>query len=194
MRINSTDEELIQLYISGNELVFESLINKYRDDVFRFIYMKTKNKEISEDIFQETFIKVTIALRKSNYIEKGRFLTWVLQIANNLTMDYFRLAKKKYLFSSIDDFRIIRNLKYETLDFQEYIDFEANYLLIKRLIENELIPEQREVLNYRLDKKMSFKEIASKQGVCLNTALGRYRYAIDNLKKEIKKNKPSFIK
>jgi RNA polymerase sigma factor (sigma-70 family) len=193
MRINSTDEELIQLYISGNELVFESLINKYRDDVFRFIYMKTKNKEISEDIFQETFIKVIIALRKTNYLSKGRFLFWVLQIANNLTMDYFRLAKKRRIFLLIDDYsQISRNLKYENLNFQEIIDFENNYFLIKHLIESKLIPEQREVLNFRFENKMSFKEIAVKQGVSINTALGRYRYAIDNLKKEIKKNKPCF--
>lgn len=184
---DATDDELIQFYLSGNDLGLEFLINKYRDDVFRFIYMKTKNKEVSEDIFQETFVRVTIALRKSNYIHKGRFLIWIFQIANNLTMDYFRLAKKRYLFSSLDDSIISHKLRNETIDFQEFIDFEANYFKIKNLIENKLIHEQREVLIMRLENKMSFKEIALKQGVCLNTALGRYRYAITNLKKEINK-------
>lgn len=194
MNIYTPDQQLIRAYNLGNEFAIEILINKYRKEVFRFIYHKVKDKQIADDIFQETFIKVIITLRKAVYDEKGKFLNWIVQIANNLVMDYFRMSKKRYLFSRINDYSNFGDdLTCDFLDIDELIKFEYNYLFINELIEKKLLQEQKEVLNFRFKEKMSFKEIASVQGVNINTALGRYRYAINNLRNEINKIKCSNI-
>lgn len=186
MNIDSPDNELIKAYNLGNEIAIEILINKYKKDVFKFIYSKVKDKEITDDIFQETFIKVIIALRTTNYNEKGKFLSWVFQIANNLTMDYFRLSKKRYLFQRINDYSNFNDtLIYKFLDVEELINYEDKYIVVKKIIDERLLPEQSQVLELRFKDKMSFKEIAKSQGVNINTALGRYRYAINNLRKEL---------
>lgn len=182
------DIQLIKTYKLGNEKALEILINKYKKDVFRFIYSKVKDKEIADDIFQETFIKVIIALNKKSYNEDGKFLFWIFRVANNLMMDYFRMSNRRYLFLKINDYsNLENNLICDYIDADELISLENKYNIIKELIQEKLLYEQRQVLELRFGEKMSFKEIALIQGVNINTALGRYRYAINNLRKEMEK-------
>lgn len=182
------DIQLIKTYKLGNEKALEILINKYKKDVFRFIYSKVKDKEIADDIFQETFIKVIIALNKKSYNEDGKFLFWIFRVANNLMMDYFRMSNRRYLFLKINDYsNLENNLICDYIDADELIRLENKYNIIKELIQEKLLYEQRQVLELRFGEKMSFKEIALIQGVNINTALGRYRYAINNLRKEMEK-------
>lgn len=182
------DIQLIKTYKLGNEKALEILINKYKKDVFRFIYSKVKDKEIADDIFQETFIKVIIALNKKGYNEDGKFLFWIFRVANNLMMDYFRMSNRRYLFLKINDYsNLENNLICDYIDADELISLENKYNIIKELIQEKLMYEQSQVLELRFGEKMSFKEIALIQGVNINTALGRYRYAINNLRKEIGK-------
>ena len=188
------DIQLIKMYKLGNEKALEILINKYKKDVFRFIYSKVKDKEIADDIFQETFIKVIIALNKKSYNEDGKFLFWIFRVANNLMMDYFRMSNRRYLFLKINDYSNLENkLICDYIDADELISLENKYNIIKELIQEKLLYEQRQVLELRFGEKMSFKEIALIQGVNINTALGRYRYAINNLRKEIEKLRQHFL-
>lgn len=190
MNILLTDQELVSAYRLGDQKAIEILINRHKKNVFRYIYSKVKDKDISDDIFQETFIKVIIALRKNDYDEQGKFLPWVKRIANNLTMDYFRASSKtNRVFKRDDNFIFNNYLKSDFLDLTEIAEIEYNLAAIMILLEGNLLPEQREVIELRIKQKMMFKEIALIQGVSVNTALGRYRYGIENLKKEIIKNK-----
>lgn len=182
------DIQLIKTYKLGDKKALEILINKYKKDVFRFIYSKVRDREIADDIFQETFIKVIIALNKKSYNEDGKFLFWIFRVANNLMMDYFRLSDRRYLFIKINDYsNLENNLTCEYIDTDELISLENKYKIIKELVQEKLLFEQRQVLELRFREKMSFKKIALIQGVNINTALGRYRYAINKLKKEMKK-------
>lgn len=187
MKNNTSDIELIKAYRLGDEKTLEILINKYKKDIFRFIYSKVKDKEVSNDILQDTFIKVIVALNKEGYNEDGKFLSWVFRIANNLIIDYFRMAKRRNLFLKINAFSNLEKNLINELDIDELINFENKYSLIRDLIQEKLVFEQRQVLALRFGEKMSFKEIALIQGTNINTALGRFRYAINNLRKEMEK-------
>jgi RNA polymerase sigma-70 factor, ECF subfamily len=178
------DSVLIAQYIAGQEKPLEVLITRHKQRVFSFIYSKVLDRVISEDIFQDTFIKVIKTLKKGAYNEEGKFLPWVLRIAHNLVIDYFRKNKRMPLFKNTGDFDIFSVLP----DSKVNIENE----LIKNQIESdvckllETLPnDQREVLEMRLYKDMSFKEIAIQTDVSINTALGRMRYALINLRKVI---------
>jgi RNA polymerase sigma factor (sigma-70 family) len=180
-----SDSELIKFYLDGNELALKTLILRYEKRVFSYIMLSVKNRELAEDIFQDTFIKVINTLKSGNYKEEGKFLQWVMRIANNLKIDYYRKVQRMPTFESSDDFDIF--------DFISEIDPSPEQKIIMNQIYEEakniiqfLPPEQREVLEMRIFQGISFKDISELTGVSINTALGRMRYALINLRKIIK--------
>ena len=185
---NSTkDSTLISDYIQGNEAALAVLIKRHQQRLFSFIYSKVKNKNITEDIFQDTFIKVIRTLKKGNYNEEGKFLPWVMRISHNLVIDHFRKTNRMPSFKNTDEFDIFSVLSDGSLNAEKKIIQEQIYSDVKELV-NELPEEQKEVLVMRMYKDMSFKEISENTGVSINTALGRMRYALINMRKLIEKH------
>lgn len=178
------DKELIDFYLSGNEIGFDLLIEKHKKFVFQFINSKIRDVDISNDIFQETFIKVIICLKSNKYNDNGKFISWVIRIANNLVMDHFRNQEKKPMFYNNYQTVLLNNYPEPPSQLEEIIAIEYNFSKIKNLIEN-LLPEQREILRMRFYEEKTFREIAELDRISINTALGRFRYAIENLRKEI---------
>lgn len=181
------DSVLVSRYINGEEAKLEILINKYQHRIYSFIYSKVQSKDITEDIFQDTFIKVINTLKKGNYREEGKFFQWVMRIAHNLIIDHFRKLNKEATIDTFEDFDIFDIIGDDTLNAENRLVKEQVYQDVRNLIE-ELPDDQREVLVMRIYKDMSFKEIADITEVSINTALGRMRYALINLRKLIKKN------
>jgi len=181
-----TDKDFVTSFINGDESALAALIDKYRSRIFGFIMSKVKNKEIAEDIFQETFIKVINNIKKGKYNEQGKFIVWVMTITHNLIMDYFRKQKKRKFFKSTDDFNVFDFINNGELNVEQKLIKEQILDLLKTLI-NELPIEQKEILQMRYYSKMSYKEISEKCEISINTALGRMRYAIINLRKIIKR-------
>ena len=184
----STDANLITNYIQGDEKSLERLIYKHKSKIYNFIFSKVLDREIAEDIFQETFIKVIKTLKNGAYNEEGKFLSWVMRISHNLIIDFFRKTKRIPKFeASSDDYDIFQFIKDDSPN--------AENTLINKQIVNDLqklilkLPlDQKEVLNMRIYRDMSFKEIADATGVSINTALGRMRYAVINLRKMVVDN------
>ncbi|PKG43042.1 RNA polymerase sigma factor [Psychroflexus sp. MES1-P1E] len=183
----SSEAILVKQYIDGDEKSLSTLINRHQQKIFSFIFSKVYDKDLAEDIFQDTFIKVIRTLKRGKYNEEGKFLPWVMRIAHNLVIDHFRKSNRMPKFEGKGDFEI--------LDFMTDGDLNAERQIIKTQIEtdlHELIKElpqdQLEVLEMRIFKEMSFKEIAFKTDVSINTALGRMRYALINLRKIIEKH------
>jgi RNA polymerase sigma-70 factor (ECF subfamily) len=183
--IVTSDDKLIESYLLGNEYGFELLIEKHKNFVFQFINSKIKNSDISNDLFQETFIKVILALKSNKYNENGNFLPWVIRIANNLVMDHYRHIERKPMFYKNQDCSLLYNYPEQPSTMEHIMVMEYNFSKVKILME-KLLPEQRELLILRFEEEKSFKEIANITGVNINTALGRFRYAIVNLRKIIK--------
>ena len=189
MRENLTpDSTLVSNYIKGNEASLEILIKRHQQRLFSFIYSKVKNRDITEDIFQDTFIKVIRTLKKGNYNEEGKFLPWVVRISHNLIIDHFRKSNRMPKFKNTDEFDIFSVIGDGTLNAEKKIIKAQIHADVKELI-NELPDEQKEVLVMRMYNDMSFNEISENTGVSINTALGRMRYALINLRKLIEKNK-----
>lgn len=182
-----SDSSLVESYIEGNEQALEVLIKKHQVRIFNFIYAKVRNREVANDIFQEVFIKVINTLKSGNYTEEGKFLPWILRISHNLVIDYFRKSKRIPAFTGTDDFDIFLVVKDEGLNAENQMIKNQIDSDIVKLIE-ELPEDQKEVLNMRIFLDMSFKEIADNTGVSINTALGRMRYALINLRKLIDKH------
>ncbi len=182
-----SDSRLVESYIEGNEQALEVLIKKHQVRIFNFIYAKVRNREVANDIFQEVFIKVINTLKSGNYTEEGKFLPWILRISHNLVIDYFRKSKRIPAFTGTDDFDIFLVVKDEGLNAENQMIKNQIDSDIVKLIE-ELPEDQKEVLNMRIFLDMSFKEIADNTGVSINTALGRMRYALINLRKLIDKH------
>ena len=187
MELQIDDSILVKNYIAGDEKSLETLINRHNQRISSFIYSKVLDRDVAEDIFQDTFIKVIKTLKRGAYSEEGKFLPWVMRIAHNLIIDYFRKNKRMPKFEGSDDFNIFSVIKDEKLNVEKQI--------IKNQIESDLtllideLPEdQREVLITRIYKDMSFKEISENTGVSINTALGRMRYALINLRKIVARN------
>jgi RNA polymerase sigma-70 factor (ECF subfamily) len=180
-----TDNELIIRYIEGDEFALKQLINRHQKKVFSYILMSVKNRELAEDIFQDTFIKVINTLKSENYKEEGKFLQWVMRIANNLKIDYYRKVQRMPVFESNSDFNIFDVLNGTDPSIEQKIITEQIYSDVKGLVKY-LPEEQREVLEMRIYDDVSFKDIAEITGVSINTALGRMRYALINLRKLIK--------
>ena len=187
MSINSiTDERLIRLYIRGEEPFLNILINRYRTRISGFILSKVRNVDIAEDIFQETFIKVIKTLRVGKYNEQGKFLPWVMRIAYNLCIDHFRSIKKQTFVRSRDDFDVFNLIK-DTSVSEEDKFIQKKILDDVKLLIDKLPDAQKKVLKMRYYADMSFQEIAESCDISINTALGRMRYAILNIRKLIQK-------
>jgi len=180
-----TDNELIANYINGDETSLKHLINRHQKKIFSYILMSVRNRELAEDIFQDTFIKVINTLKSDNYREEGKFLQWVMRIANNLKIDYYRKVQRMPVFESNTDFNIFDVLNGTDPSIEQKIITEQIYSDVKNLVQY-LPEEQREVLEMRIYDDVSFKDIAEITGVSINTALGRMRYALINLRKLIK--------
>ncbi|WP_397446848.1 RNA polymerase sigma factor [Polaribacter sp. R77954] len=183
-----SDSALVSGYIHGDESALSVLIHRHQQRLFSFIYSKVKDKDITEDVFQDTFIKVIRTLKKGNYNEEGKFLPWVMRIAHNLVIDHFRKSNRMPAFNTTDEFDIFSVLGDGNLNAEKQIIQEQIFADVKELV-NELPTEQKEVLIMRMYKDMSFKEISENTGVSINTALGRMRYALINMRKLIEKHK-----
>ncbi|NJB69695.1 RNA polymerase sigma-70 factor (ECF subfamily) [Saonia flava] len=184
MELQLDDSVLVKNYIQGDEKSLEILINRHNQRISSFIYSKVLNQSITEDIFQDTFIKVIRTLRKGSYSEEGKFLPWVLRIAHNLVIDHFRKNRRLPKFECNENFNIFSvigdgKLNAEKQLIKDQIDFDIQLLI------EQLPDDQKEVISMRMYKDMSFKEISENTGVSINTALGRMRYALINLRKLI---------
>ena len=182
------DSVLVSNYIQGCEASLEILIKKHKQRLYSFIFSKIQDRDITEDIFQDTFIKVIRTLKRGNYNEQVKFLPWVMRISHNLIIDYFRKSNRMRLFKNTDEFDIFSVISDGNLNAEKQLIKEQVLSDVKELVK-ELPQEQREVLEMRIYKDMSFKEISENTGVSINTALGRMRYALINLRKIIEKNK-----
>lgn len=182
-----SDSVLVCNYINGNEKSLEILIIRHKQRIFSFILSKVLDRDLAEDIFQDTFIKVINTLKKGAYNEEGKFLPWVMRIAHNLIIDHFRRKKRIPTFKNTDDFDIFSVISDDVLNIEKQLI--KNQILddVSGLID-ELPEDQKEVLIMRLFKDMSFKEISENTDVSINTALGRMRYALINLRKLIEKH------
>lgn len=185
--VQTSDAVLVRNYCNGDESALSILISRHQAKVYGFIYAKVGNRDISDDIFQDTFIKVIKTLKANTYNEEGKFLPWVMRIAHNLTIDYFRHAKKMPFQRETDEYSIFNFMSDSSLTIEGQIiegQIEAD---VQKLIES-LPEDQQEVLKLRYYDDLSFKEIADLTGVSINTALGRMRYAVINLRKIVEKN------
>ena len=182
------DSTLVSNYINGNESSLEVLINRHKQRLYSFIYSKILDRDLTEDVFQETFIKVIRTLKKGNYNEQGKFLPWVMRISHNLVIDHFRKTNRMPSFKSSNDFDVFSIISDDSLNAEKKMIQEQIFSDVRELVE-ELPKEQKEVLIMRIYKDMSFKEISENTGVSINTALGRMRYALMNMRKLIEKNK-----
>ena len=187
MELQIEDSILVRDYISGDESALEKLINKHNQRLTSFIYSKVMDKDITEDIFQDTFIKVIRTLKRGTYSEEGKFLPWVMRIAHNLIIDHFRRNRRMPRFEGTEDFNIFSVLGDDKLNAEKQLIKDQIDNDLTQLIE-ELPDDQKEVLVMRIYRDMSFKEISENTGVSINTALGRMRYALINLRKIIEKN------
>ena len=178
---NLTDQILVKKYINGDNYSFEVLLNRHKSRVFAFIMSKIKNKDLSEDIFQDTYVKVINSLQKGKYNEEGKFLPWVMRIAHNLVIDHFRKQKKMHMVRSNNDFDIFDVIKDDNINVDDRLIRDQIFSDLRGLI-NLLPNDQKEVLMMRYFEEMSFKKIAEHFDISINTALGRMRYALINLR------------
>ena len=183
-RYQKNDEELLALYMSGNNACMDMLISRYKAKVFSAIYVVLNDRYIAEDIFQETFLRVIHTLQKGKYEENGKFLPWVIRIARNLSMDHFRRTKRMPMITSSEDDDVFANMLLDASNSEESVIKDQSKYGLRDLIK-QLPAEQKEVLILRHYGDLSFKEIADVCNCSINTALGRMRYALINLKKMI---------
>lgn len=181
--LSKTDEELVVSYAEGNNCAFEILLSRHKQSLFSYILYRVRNRDLADDIFQDTFIKAILTIKQGRYTENGKFRAWITRIAHNLIVDCFRqernentVSNDEYEFDLFNNFRLCEdNIEVTMVKAQVFDD-------VRRLV--EYLPDtQREVLNMRYYQELSFKEIADKTGVSINTALGRMRYAILNMRK-----------
>ena len=181
------DSVLVSNYINGSERSLEILVGRHKQRIYSFIYSKVLDRDVSEDIFQDTFIKVINTLKLGNYNEEGKFLPWVMRIAHNLVIDHFRKGNRMPTFKNTEEFDIFSVLSDSSLNAEKQIIKDQIHFDVRRIVD-ELPADQKEVLIMRIYRDMSFKEISESTGVSINTALGRMRYALINLRKVIDKN------
>lgn len=176
------DRDLVKGFMAGNDQYFEILLARYKSKIFTTIYLIVKERPLAEDLFQEVMIKVVRMIRGGKYNEEGKFLPWVIRIARNLAIDYFRKAQRTPIQHESDDFDIFNTVHTVEKSVEDEIIKQENARYIKALVQ-QLPDKQREVLIMRTYADLSFKEIATLTDVSINTALGRMRYALLNLKK-----------
>lgn len=191
MYLDQVDEKiLVKEYLNGNEAAFEKLLRKNQGKVFGYIMKMVRDEDLANDIFQDTFMKVIRTLKSGKYNEEGKFLPWVMRIAHNLIIDHFRKDKKMPIAgrgsgNDEDEFDIFSILKIEDANVEDEIIYTQILSDVKGLV--EYLPEdQQEIIRMRIFMGMSFKDIADRTDVSINTALGRMRYALINLRKMVK--------
>jgi RNA polymerase sigma-70 factor (ECF subfamily) len=186
-----SDKHLVSAYINGSESAFEQLLMRHKSNVFHYVLSKVKDRELADDIFQDVFIKVIKTLKAGNYNEEGKFLPWVLRIAHNLVVDHFRRSNKVRMISESssfsEEFKIFSVLSQDDLNVEQAISKEE---LEGQLVDvMQHLPEtQKEILYMRIFQDMSFKDISVAKDISINTALGRMRYALINMRKLIDKH------
>ena len=183
-----SDSVLVERYLSGSEISLEVLISRHQSRIFNFINSKVQNRDTAEDIFQDTFIKVIRTLKGGQYNEEGKFLPWVMRISHNLVIDFFRKNNRMPKVKNTEEFDIFQFISDSSLNAEHTMVQDQIVKDLQKLVQ-ELPEDQKEVLIMRLYRDMSFKEIAKNTNVSINTALGRMRYAIINLRKLIDENK-----
>ena len=188
MNISSklSDREIISLYINGKESALNIIINRHRSRILGYILSKVRDKDTAEDIFQDVFIKIINSLKKGKYNEEGKFIVWAMTITHNLIMDFFRKKKKNRFLKPTDEFDIFDVISDHSLNSEESL-IKSQIIDDLNIIINELPETQKEVLKLRYFSNMSFKEIADKCDISINTALGRMRYALINIRKIMNK-------
>ena len=180
---DKSDEQLISLYVDGKNEAFDELLERHKDRVYMYIYHAVKSEDLADDIFQDTFVKAIMTIKQGRYVENGHFPAWITRIAHNLIIDYFRQTKAENLQSTDDtDVNILNRKELSDLTIEDNLVTTQIHNDVRRLI-RALPDSQREVLVMRYYKNMSFKEIADTTGVSINTALGRMRYAILNMRR-----------
>lgn len=178
-----TDDILVKLYEEGNNAAFEVLLTRYKSKVYYYIFQIVRDKELTEDIFQDTFIKAIMTIQQGRYFESGKFLGWINRIAHNLIIDFFRKEKNENTISADGyDYEITNNTKLSDLSIEDIMSNEQVLNDVVKMVDY-LPPVQQEVVRMRFFEDLSFKEIAEKTDVSINTALGRMRYALLNMRK-----------
>lgn len=185
---NLTDEQLVRAYVDGNNEAFDTLLRRHQSKLFSYILRIVKNRDIADDIFQETFVKIIMTLKQGRYAESGKFGAWLTRIAHNLIIDHFRQEKSENSISTDDeDVNLLNRRDLCDENIEDLLINDQIRTDVRRII--EALPEaQREVLMMRYYSDMSFKEIADATGVSINTALGRMRYAILNMRRIAEEN------
>ena len=183
-----TDEELVVIYAKGNNTAFDILLNRYKSSIYSYIFFIVHNKELAEDIFQETFVKVIMTIKQGRYTENGKFKAWITRIAHNLIIDNYRQERSENTISNDDvEVDLFNNIKLCDGTIEDNLVRYQVLSDVKKLIRH-LPDNQREVLEMRYYQDLSFKEIADITGVSINTALGRMRYAILNMRRMAEEN------
>jgi len=186
-----SDHELVKQFIDGEQSSFELLIKRHKDKVYTYIFLMVKNSQLAEDIFQETFIKVIKSLHEGRYQENGKFISWVVRIAHNLIIDHFRKEKQMKTLSCDDhEKELLNSTRFSEMTIEDSIIQDQITMDVRKLV--DFLPEeQKEVIIMRHYLDLSFKEIADQTNVSINTALGRMRYALINLRKLVEDKKLS---
>lgn len=181
-----SDEALVKKYLEGSEDALEALIKRHQEKIFSYVYVLVKDEQVANDVFQDTFFKIVRTLKNGKYNEEGKFIQWAMRIAHNLSIDHFRFKKRMPMSRSRDDFDIFDTLGMEDENAEDKMIEDQIKKDVVNLIDH-LPEDQKEVLKMRMYFQMSFKEIADETGVSINTALGRMRYALINLRKLVEK-------
>ncbi len=187
-----SDSDLIRAYLSGNEITLEFLIKRHQQRIFSYIIVRIQDQDLANDVFQDTFVKIINTFKKGKYNEEGKFLQWAMRIAHNLIIDHYRKQKRMPTMSPNADFDIFNIIRDPKMNVESKIIKDQIESDLHKLID-ELPEEQKEVLKLRHFCELSFKEIADQTGVSINTALGRMRYALINLRKLMEKNKVTLM-
>ncbi len=186
---SSLEKDLIRSYLEGNLSSLQKLIKKYENRLFSYIFMLVKDKQLADDIFQETFIKVINTLNSGRYKDEGKFIQWAMRIAHNLVIDHFRKSKKvTFVENRYEEADVFENLFISDKSIEDKMVMNQIFSDVKKLMDN-LPDDQREVLYLRCYAGLSFKDIAEQTEVSINTALGRMRYALINIRKMIEEKK-----
>lgn len=192
-KFSVSDSELISQYKAGNDYAFEQLVERHKQKVFTTAYLIVKDQAIAEDLLQETFIKAVKTIQSGRYNEEGKFLPWITRIAHNMAIDHFRKAKRYPTVVMEDGSNVFNTLDFAEDSFEAQQIKQETYSKLRELIQT--LPEaQREVLMMRHYMQMSFQEIAETTGVSINTALGRMRYALINLRKRMNQSDKSYVR
>lgn len=186
--IELTDLELVNEFIGGNEGAIEVLVRRYKNKVYTYIYLTVRNQHLAEDLFQDTFVKVIKSLQEGKYQDNGRLLPWIMRIAHNLIIDHYRREKQLNTFSN-DDYEqdLFNSVKFAEDNVEQQMVYSQVLNDVRRLID-QLPPDQKEIILLRHYGDLSFKEIADQTNVSINTALGRMRYALINMRRLIKEH------